>query len=99
MSFERIGDVLVAQGKLPEALHVYQQSLEIEQRLTSCQATGGPGQIQGGLAARSLREFGKVGDVRTTQGKLPQALDAYQQSLAIAKRKIQRGRNVSVCRR
>jgi hypothetical protein len=32
-SYERVGEVLVAQGKLQEALNAYQQSLAIVERL------------------------------------------------------------------
>ena len=32
----------------------------------------------------------KVGDVLAAQGKLPEALDAFQQSLAISKRLVDR---------
>lgn len=86
MSYQRIGDVLVAQGKLPEALDVYQQSLEIEQKLTSARQMADQDKSKAGWQRDLSVSYVKVGDVLTTQGKLPEALDVYQQSLAIAKR-------------
>ena len=72
--------MLVAQGKLQEALEAYQQSLAIMKRLAEQDKTNSGWQ-------RDLSvSYEKVGDVLVAQGKLQEALEAYQQSLAIAKR-------------
>jgi serine/threonine-protein kinase len=72
-----LGDVLVAQGKLPEALDAYQNGLAIAKRLAEQDKTNTGWQ-------RSLSvSYERVGDVLVAQGKLQEALDAYQQSLKI----------------
>jgi tetratricopeptide (TPR) repeat protein/class 3 adenylate cyclase/tRNA A-37 threonylcarbamoyl transferase component Bud32 len=75
-----LGDVLVAQGKLQEALEAYQRDLAISKRLTEQDKTDSG--WQGDLAV----SYAKVGDVLVAQGKLQEALEAYQQSLTIFKR-------------
>jgi eukaryotic-like serine/threonine-protein kinase len=75
-----LGDVLVAQGKLPEALDAYQQSLKIRQIPADQDKTNT------GWQRDLLDSYVRLGDVLMAQGKLPDALDSYQQSSAIAKR-------------
>jgi tetratricopeptide (TPR) repeat protein len=77
LMLDNLGDVLVAQGKLPEALEAYQQTLAISKRLADQDKSNADGQ-------RDL-SFGyeRVGGVLAAQGKLPEALEAYQQSLTI----------------
>jgi tetratricopeptide (TPR) repeat protein len=75
-----LGDVLEAQGKLPEALEVYQQSLAIVKSL----AVEDPSNV--GWQQDLSVIYGKVGGVLAAQGKLPETLETYQQSLAIIKR-------------
>jgi tetratricopeptide (TPR) repeat protein len=68
------------QGKLPEALDAYQQSLAIFKRLAEQDKTNSAWQ-------RDLSvSYNKVGDALVGQGKLPEGVDAHQQSLAIFKR-------------
>jgi tetratricopeptide (TPR) repeat protein len=75
-----LGDVLVSQGKLQEALEAYQQSLKIGQTLAEQDKTNSGWQ-------RDLSvSYNEVGDVLMAQGKTQDALDVYEQSLAIAKR-------------
>jgi tetratricopeptide (TPR) repeat protein len=74
------GDVLRAQGRLPEALAAYQQGLAIAKRLTDQDPSNAGWQRD--LAA----SYGKIGDVLRAQGRLPEALAVYQQGLAITKR-------------
>jgi tetratricopeptide (TPR) repeat protein len=75
-----LGDLRVAQGKLPEALDAYQQKLAISKRLAEQDKTNSVWQ-------RDLADsYERLGDVLPAQGKLPEALDVYQQGLAIAKR-------------
>ena len=72
--------MLVAQGKLQEALEAYQQDLAIVKRLAEQDKTNSDWQ-------RDLSvSYDKVGDVLVAQGKLQEALEAYQQDLAIVKR-------------
>jgi tetratricopeptide (TPR) repeat protein len=73
-----LGDVLSAQGKLPEALEVYKQSLAIKKSLTEQDKSN-----QGRLRDFAL-SFEKVGDVLVAQGKLQEALETYEQQLTIA---------------
>jgi tetratricopeptide (TPR) repeat protein len=72
--------VLVAQGKLQEALEDYQQSLKIRQTLAEQVKTNSGWQ-------RDLSvSYDRVGDVLVAQGKLQEALDAYQQELMVDKK-------------
>ncbi|MBV8214687.1 MAG: toll/interleukin-1 receptor domain-containing protein, partial [Verrucomicrobia bacterium] len=75
-----LGDVLVAQGKLTEALDAYQQDLSIAKRLTERD------EMDAGRQKDLSVSYAKVGDVLLAQDKLAEALDAYQQGLSIAKR-------------
>jgi tetratricopeptide (TPR) repeat protein len=75
-----LGDVLVAQGNLTEALHAYRDSLAIAERLAK--ADPGNAGWQRDLAA----SHGKVGDVLVDQGNLTEALHAYRDSLGIFER-------------
>ncbi|MBV1696385.1 MAG: tetratricopeptide repeat protein [Hyphomicrobiales bacterium] len=80
VSHDRIGDVLVAQGRLPAALDAYRASLAIAERL----AAADPGNA--GWQRDLSVSHNKIGDVLVAQGSLPAALDAYRASLAIAER-------------
>lgn len=66
-NYDRVGNVLLTQGKLPEALALYKQGLEIRQRR--------------GKRQDLSMSYEKIGDVLVAQNKLQEALDAYQQSL------------------
>jgi tetratricopeptide (TPR) repeat protein len=80
VSYDERGDVLVAQGNLPEALASYRASLAIADRLAK--ADPGNANWQRDLAV----SYNKIGDVLVAQGNLPEALQSYQASLAIADR-------------
>ena len=68
VSYDRVGDVLVAQGNLPEALKSYQGSLAIADRLAKADPNNAGWQ-------RDLSvSYNKVGDVLVAQGNLPEAL-------------------------
>ena len=68
MSYDRIGDVLVAQGNLPEALKSFRDGLAIADRL----AQADPGNA---LWQRDLSvSYNKIGDVLVAQGNLAEAL-------------------------
>jgi tetratricopeptide (TPR) repeat protein len=69
--------VLIARGKLPEAMVAYQEYLAIMKRLISKDKSNSD--WQGDLSL----SYSKVGDVLFDQGKLQEALEAYQQSLNI----------------
>jgi serine/threonine protein kinase len=73
-----IGDVLRAQGDLPEALEAYRASLAIAEQL----AKTDPGNA--GWQRDLSVSHEKVGDVLRAQSDLPGALEAYRASLAIA---------------
>ena len=67
----KVGDVLVAQGNLPEALKSYRDELAIADRLAS--ADPGNAGWQRDLSVSD----NKVGDVLVAQGNLPEALKSY----------------------
>jgi tetratricopeptide (TPR) repeat protein len=77
VSYNKVGDALVAQVKLPEALNAYQQGLKIRQILAEQDKSNAGWQRDLSLS------YDNVGDVLVAQGKFPEALDAYQQSLRI----------------
>ena len=80
MSYDKVGDVLVAQGKLDEALKAYRDGLAIGERLAAADRSNSGWQ-------RDLSvSYNKVGDVLVAQGKLDEALKAYRDSLAIRER-------------
>ena len=92
MSYDRVGNVLVAQGKLDEALKAYRDSLAI--------ASASPPPIAAiPVAARSVGVVQKVGNVLVAQGKLDEALKAYRDSLAIAERLAAADRSNTVAAR
>ena len=70
VSYNKIGDVLVAQGKLDEALTAYRDSLAIAERLR--QADPGNAGWQRDLSV----SYDRVGDVLVAQGKLDEALES-----------------------
>ena len=78
-----LGDVLVAQGKLPEALKSYTESRAIAERLA--QADPGNAGWQRDLSV----SHDNLGDVLVAQGNLTEALTAYRASLAIRERLAQ----------
>ena len=75
-----LGDVLVAQGNLDEALKSYRDSLAIVERLAASDRSNSGWQ-------RDLTvSHNRVGDVLVAQGKLDEALKSYRDSLAIVER-------------
>ena len=78
LSYDKVGDVQMAQGNLPAALTSYQASLAIMERL----AKSDPGNADW---QRDLSvSYEQVGDVQVAQGNLPAALASYQAGLAIS---------------
>jgi tetratricopeptide (TPR) repeat protein len=75
-----LGEVLVAQGKLAEALDAYQRDLAIAKRLAEQDKTNA------GWQQDLAFIYDKFGEVLMFQGKLAEALDSCQQGLAITKR-------------
>ncbi len=80
VSHDKIGDVLVAQGNLAQALESYRASLAIAERL----AGADPGNA--GWQRDLSVSHNKIGDVLVAQGNLAQALESYRASLAIRER-------------
>jgi tetratricopeptide (TPR) repeat protein len=78
-----IGDVLVAQGNLPEALKSFRDGLAIAEQLA--QADPGNAVWQRDLSV----SFNKIGDVLVAQGNLPEALKSFRDGLAIAEQRAQ----------
>ena len=80
MSYNKIGDVQVAQGDLAGALKSYSDSLAIADRL----AKSDPGNA--GWQRDLSVSYDKIGDVQVAQGDLAGALKSYSDSLAIRDR-------------
>ena len=80
MSHDRLGNVLVAEGKLAEARQAYEAGLDIAERL----ARDDPGNAQ---AQRDLSvSHNKLGDVLVDEGKLAEARQAYEAGLGVRER-------------
>ena len=80
VAYDEIGDVLVAQGNLPEALKSYRDGLAIGERLAKADPSNAGWQ-------RDLSvSYEKVGDVLVAQGNLTEALKSYRDGLAIRER-------------
>src|SRR5262249_43163060 len=80
VGLNRRGDVLKAQGNLPEALKSFRDGLTIADRL----AKADPGNA--GWQRDLSVSYNEVGDVQVAQGDLAGALTSYRHSLAIAAR-------------
>ncbi len=80
MAQDRIGDVLVAQGKLSQALKEYHESLTIREALVEVDPTNTD--WQGRLSVSHVN----VGDILIAQGKLTEALNSFREGLAIKDR-------------
>jgi tetratricopeptide (TPR) repeat protein len=80
VAFNEVGDVLVAQGNLTEALKSYRDTLTIMERLAKADANNAGWQRD--LAV----SYNKVGDVLVDQGNLTEALKSYRDSLTIMER-------------
>ncbi len=77
VAYNKIGDVLVAQGNLPEALKSYREALAIADRL----AGADPGNA--GWQRDLSVSYNRIGSVLGAQGNLPEALKSYRDALAI----------------
>ena len=75
VSYNKVGKVLVVQGKLDEAPQSYRQSLTIRERLAVADRSNT--QWQRDLSG----SYDNVGNVLVEQGKLDEALQNYRQSL------------------
>ena len=93
VSQERIGDVLLAQGNLGEALTAYRQSLAVTERL----AQSDPSNVgcQWDLSVR----FDRIGNVLRAQGNLGEALTAYRKTQTILERLAQSDPSNAGCQR
>jgi len=80
VSYNKVGDVLVAQGNLTEALKSFRDGLAIVERLAQADPNNAGWQ-------RDLTvSYNKVGDVLAAQGNLTQALKSFSDVLAIRDR-------------
>jgi tetratricopeptide (TPR) repeat protein len=77
-TYDDVGDMLEAQGKLTDALQAYRGSLVIRERL----AKADPGSA--GLQRDLLVSHNKIGDLLVARGHLTEALEAYRDSLTVA---------------
>ncbi len=77
VAYNEIGDVLVAQSNLGEALDSYRNDLAVRERLAKADPTN-PG-WQRDLSM----SYNKIGDVLLAQGNLTDALKSYRDDLAV----------------
>jgi tetratricopeptide (TPR) repeat protein len=80
VSYNYVGNVLVAQGNLPEALKSYRDDNAIMEHL----AKSDPGNA--GWQRDLSVSYEKIGDVLVAQGNLPEALKSYRDDNAIMER-------------
>jgi class 3 adenylate cyclase/tetratricopeptide (TPR) repeat protein len=86
---DNLGDVLVSQGKLQDAMDAYRRAMEISKRLAEQDKSHSD--WQRGLSV----SYGRIGDVLVAQGKLQKALEVYQQSLKIGQTLAEQDRTKS----
>ena len=77
VAYNEIGDVLVAQSNLGEALASYRNGLAIRERLAKADPTNAGWQRDLSIS------YNKVGDVLLAQGNLTDALKSYRDDLAV----------------
>jgi tetratricopeptide (TPR) repeat protein len=82
-----LGDVLMRQGNLDEALKSYRDGLTIFERLAASDRSNA--QWQRDLSV----SYGRIGDVLVKQGKLDEALKSYRDGLAITEGLAASGRS------
>jgi tetratricopeptide (TPR) repeat protein len=80
VAYDAVGDVLVAQGNLLEALKAYRDGLAIAERLAKADPNNAGRQRDLSVSRN------KIGAVLVAQGNLPEALKAFRDGLAIAER-------------
>ena len=78
-SYDRLGDVLVAEGKLAEARKHYEDSVSIREGLAAADPTSAAEQRHLSVS------YEKLGDASVAEGKLAEAHKHYEDSLAIRK--------------
>jgi tetratricopeptide (TPR) repeat protein len=80
VAYDEVGDVLVAQGNLPEALRSFRDGLAIAERLAKTEPDNADSQ-------RNLSVvYISIGNTLMAQGNLPAALQSFRDGLAIAER-------------
>ena len=77
ISYNKVGDVLMAGGNLAEALKTYQDSLAIRDRLAKANSKNADRQRDLAISQ------GRVAIVLAKQGDAPRALDMFRQGRAI----------------
>ena len=77
---DRIGDTLLAQGSLPEALKSFRNGLAIRERLARAEPGNAAGQRDLSIS------YGKLGDAQVMQRNLPAALISFRDQFAIVQR-------------
>ena len=83
VAYDEVGDVLVAQGNLPEALKSFRASHDTLDRLAQADPNNAGWQRDLSISQE------KVGNVLVAQGNLPEALTSFRASLAIRERLAQ----------
>jgi tetratricopeptide (TPR) repeat protein len=80
IAYAEVGDVLMTQGKLPEALQAYRESLTVMARLTDADPENASWQYDRAIAHE------RVGDVLVQQGNLAAAFAEFQARKSIIER-------------
>ena len=80
MTNERIGDLLIELGKLPEALDNFRAALAVRERLAVLAPDNAGWQHDLSIS------YQKIAGVAGRAGKLPEALESYGAGIAIAER-------------
>jgi tetratricopeptide (TPR) repeat protein len=79
ISYNKVGDVLLAQGNLTDALKSYRDDLAVREQLAKADPTNA------GRQRDLSMSYNKVGDVLAAQGNLADALKSYRGDLAVRK--------------
>ena len=79
-SYVKVGDFLMAQGNLVEALKWYRDGLAVADRLAKANPENAGWQHDVSIS------YNKIGDALMAQGNLTEALKSYRDSLAVADR-------------
>jgi tetratricopeptide (TPR) repeat protein len=77
VAYDEIGEALLAQGKLAEAMSAYRDALAIKEQLVNADLANATWQHDLSVA------YQKMGDLQVAQGKVGEALKSYRDGLAV----------------
>jgi tetratricopeptide (TPR) repeat protein len=82
VSYDKVGDLLVVESNLSEALRSYRASLAVREQLAKTDPTNASWQHDLWVS------YNKIGEMLVAQGKLDEALNSYRDGLAITERLV-----------